>query len=186
MTTRVLAWSDLHLDYRDNREHFDAACRRARPGDALILAGDLTDPLPLLDRALARAAAAFEHVVFVPGNHELWSRRGDAPDALSKLDLVLESCARRGVHTSPLQTTCGLWLVPLLSWYEKPEHGVDSLFVRKPGECRGRVVWSDDLFVTWPEMSGRTAAGGLYLVRAVLVTEAGARTTARARITLLK
>ena len=34
--------------------------------------------------------------------------------------------------------------------------------------------------------AGRTAAGGLYLVRAVLVTEAGARTTARARITLLK
>ncbi len=43
------------------------------PDDWLILAGDIAERPQLLDAAFERAAACFKQVIWVPGNHELWS-----------------------------------------------------------------------------------------------------------------
>ena len=42
--------------------------------NALLLAGDVSDDLTILEQTLKDCVAAFDHVFFVPGNHCLWVR----------------------------------------------------------------------------------------------------------------
>ncbi len=44
----------------------------------------------------------------------------------------------------------GVWIVPLYSWYLKPEEGSNSLFVSKPGEDPELRAWSDNRYIRWP------------------------------------
>ena len=59
----------------------------------------------LVLQALSALAGKFGWVFFTPGNHELWLRQGDVglEHSLQKLELVLDLCARLGVHTRPLR-----------------------------------------------------------------------------------
>lgn len=54
--------------------------------DVLICAGDVSDDLEVLRKALSSLASKWRHVFFVPGNHELWIRKGsgNVTDSLSK------------------------------------------------------------------------------------------------------
>lgn len=154
---RVLAWSDLHVDYADNARKVAAVAAEDHAGEVLLLPGDVTDDLTLLADVLAALAGSFEAVFFVPGNHELWVRRHEAADALTKLAATLDLCDRLGVHTGPRRIG-GVWIVPLLSWYARPHESDDSLFTEKPGEDPRRVTWADDHFVRWPPQVTSPAA----------------------------
>ena len=67
---RLLAISDLHLGYRQNREAF--AGLGAYPDDWLIVAGDAGESTEHLRFALPELTRRFARVMWVPGNHELW------------------------------------------------------------------------------------------------------------------
>lgn len=68
---RLLAISDLHLACVENR---DALATLADfPADWLILAGDVAERMDLLRLAFAETTRRFAKVLWVPGNHELWS-----------------------------------------------------------------------------------------------------------------
>lgn len=71
---RLLAVSDLHLTHRVNRAAL--AHVPGSPDDWLILAGDVGDRVAHLDHCLATLAPRFAKIVWVPGNHDLWARRG--------------------------------------------------------------------------------------------------------------
>ncbi len=43
--------------------------------DTLILAGDISDDQAILRSTFELMVRKFEHVFFVPGNHDLWVRR---------------------------------------------------------------------------------------------------------------
>ncbi len=97
---RLLAISDLHLDHAENREAIEAI--GDHPDDWLLLAGDVShDPQDLvwcLDRLVDR----FARVAWVPGNHDLWTFRGDArPDLLGqdRYQHLVEICRQRSVLT---------------------------------------------------------------------------------------
>lgn len=68
---RLLAISDLHLANAANRQALDAlpAC----PDDWLILAGDVGERFEHLRLAFEETTRRFARVLWVPGNHELWS-----------------------------------------------------------------------------------------------------------------
>ena len=75
---RLLAVSDLHVRYPENR----AVVERLRPGsdgDWLIVAGDVAEQVGDVAGVLELLAARFARVLWVPGNHELWTR-GREPD----------------------------------------------------------------------------------------------------------
>lgn len=77
MTPNVFAVSDLHIGHQDNAAFFD----RLRPEtdeDWLIVAGDVADHYEQILTALRRLRARFAEVIWVPGNHELWSPPRDA------------------------------------------------------------------------------------------------------------
>ncbi|GAB4819405.1 hypothetical protein N2152v2_006451 [Parachlorella kessleri] len=116
---RVYAATDVHADYARNMQWCKELSATQHRHDALIVAGDVSDDLGLLEEALSALAGKFGWVFFTPGNHELWLRRGDVgvEDSLQKLELVLELCSRLGVHTQPLRIGRHRWVVPLLSWH---------------------------------------------------------------------
>lgn len=160
---RVFAWSDLHADYSRNRERIAAAVAgHSHLDDVLLVAGDVSDDMDTLARTLEGLRARFAEVFFVPGNHEAWVRRGGFADSQAKLDRIEALCGELGVRTRPARLGKGsgkaVWIVPLTSWYQKPEHGPDSLYVEKATEDAAQSLWADDVFVRWPDGDAGAAA----------------------------
>jgi 3',5'-cyclic AMP phosphodiesterase CpdA len=95
---KLLAISDLHVAYADNRRALERTPRH--PDDWLILGGDVCETSQQLDQALAALQDRFARLIWVPGNHELWTRplSSGARGAQKYAELV-EVCRRRGVVT---------------------------------------------------------------------------------------
>jgi hypothetical protein len=76
VTASLLAVSDLHVSYRENREVVD----RIRPDsedDWLIVAGDVGEVFDDIAWALRLLRDRFAKVIWAPGNHELWTHPRD-------------------------------------------------------------------------------------------------------------
>ena len=161
---RVFAVSDLHVDHLDNRQWVEGLSRTEYRNDALIVAGDLSHRAPRLESALTALRERFASVFFVPGNHDAWLVGGE-PDSWTKIRRILERCASLDVSTDPRRLgddEQAVWIVPLLSWYVKPEEGADSLYGPKPGESGTLEGWADEQFVRWPDFpEGTTPASAL-------------------------
>lgn len=99
-TPRLLAVSDLHTGYPDNREVID----KLRPDtdeDWLIVAGDVAERADEIERVLRTLKQRFSTVLWAPGNHELWSHPSD-PLALRgepRYQHLVERCRDAGVLT---------------------------------------------------------------------------------------
>ncbi|HEX5760672.1 MAG TPA: metallophosphoesterase [Thermoanaerobaculia bacterium] len=73
---KLWAIADLHLRYEVNRRALQAL--PAYPGDWLILAGDVGETEEQLAFALEALATRFARLLWVPGNHDLWTPPGRA------------------------------------------------------------------------------------------------------------
>ncbi|WP_019633872.1 metallophosphoesterase family protein [Actinomadura atramentaria] len=96
----LLAISDVHTAFEENRAVVDAI-RPGHPGDWLIVAGDVAERAADVEATLALLADRFAHVVWTPGNHELWTPPGD-PCALrgeERYRHLVAVCRRLGVST---------------------------------------------------------------------------------------
>ncbi|SEN85147.1 metallophosphoesterase family protein [Actinacidiphila rubida] len=97
---RLLAISDLHVGYDANR----AIVERMRPGDDrdwLIVAGDVAEHLDDVLWALTTLKQHFAQVLWLPGNHELWTHPSD-PVTLrgeARYRHLVESVGALGVTT---------------------------------------------------------------------------------------
>ncbi|UWE09635.1 metallophosphoesterase family protein [Actinacidiphila bryophytorum] len=72
----LLAISDLHVGYAANREIVE----QLRPGhddDWLLVAGDVAERTTDITWALSTLTRHFSTVIWLPGNHELWTPPGD-------------------------------------------------------------------------------------------------------------
>lgn len=151
--SRVFALSDIHVDTKQNMDWLRALSITDYTADTLILAGDVSDRLAVLEHTLVYLCKIFARVCFVPGNHELWVRKKEDLDSIAKFWRIRRLCDAIGVHTQPVKTGSdrhGVWIVPLFAWYVKPEEGPESLFVEKPGEDPTLAMWSDNYFTIWP------------------------------------
>jgi 3',5'-cyclic AMP phosphodiesterase CpdA len=70
---RLLAVSDLHVRHPENRAAA-AALRPTHADDWLIVAGDVAEQVEDVVGTLASLRERFARVLWVPGNHELWTR----------------------------------------------------------------------------------------------------------------
>jgi 3',5'-cyclic AMP phosphodiesterase CpdA len=97
---RLLAVSDLHVGFAENR----AIAERLRPvtdADWLIVAGDVGERAEDIESVLATLSQRFAKVIWVPGNHELWTHGRD-PVRLRGEERYLHlvsACRRLGVVT---------------------------------------------------------------------------------------
>jgi len=97
---RLLAISDLHVGYPENRAYADSLAP-ADPGDWLIVAGDVGEAFAPLAFVLASLASRFARVIWVPGNHELWTPPPDpvALRGVARYEALVAVCRRLGVLT---------------------------------------------------------------------------------------
>jgi 3',5'-cyclic AMP phosphodiesterase CpdA len=97
---RLLAVSDLHVGFAENRELADGL-RPAGPDDWLIVAGDVGEFAADIEWALGTLREQFTQVIWVPGNHELWTHRRDSLRlrGVERYEHLIAMCRRLGVHT---------------------------------------------------------------------------------------
>ncbi|OEJ34117.1 metallophosphoesterase family protein [Streptomyces subrutilus] len=100
MTGQLLAISDLHLNYAENRALVDGMT----PGsddDWLLVAGDVAETVADVRWCLGTFARRFRKVVWVPGNHELWTHPSDtvALRGVARYEHLVEVCRELGVAT---------------------------------------------------------------------------------------
>jgi len=111
---RLLAISDLHVRHKANRAAVESTS--AHPDDWLIIAGDVCEKSEDLAWVLDTLGPRFAQLLWVPGNHELWTPRKDSVRGVAKYDELVAICQERGVATPE-----DPWLV----W----EHGEEPLLI---------------------------------------------------------
>ncbi|MVF11019.1 hypothetical protein FT643_02575 [Ketobacter sp. MCCC 1A13808] len=152
--SRVWVTSDIHIDYQDNFDQLVAFAEQGHPGDALIIAGDASDRMEKLQALFEALVPRFRHVLFIPGNHELWVKRSQFSDSLEKFHAIRALCERCGVKSGPLQFGAfhKVWLVPLFSWYDDKDQPKHSLYVEKDYAAdRTDDIWGDFVHARWPQ-----------------------------------
>src|SRR5919109_2531785 len=148
-TMRILAISDLHTDFKENRRFLEQLSGTAYREDVLIVAGDIADRLPIVQWTLALLRAKFRQVLYLPGNHELWVRKGQGT-SVEKFFMLLELCKALDVQTGPAKIE-GFWIVPLFSWYEA------SFDLDNSADVNTLHGWADFHLCKWPREVGQVA-----------------------------
>jgi 3',5'-cyclic AMP phosphodiesterase CpdA len=97
---RLLAVSDLHVRHRDNRALAEGL-RPVSEGDWLVVAGDVAEQVDDVLGTLEHLRARFARVVWVPGNHELWTRGKDPVPlrGVARYERLVQGCRTLGVDT---------------------------------------------------------------------------------------
>ena len=97
---RLLAVSDLHVRYPENRAIVEDLCPTSA-GDWLIVAGDVAERVDDVVGTLALLRERFATVVWVPGNHELWTRpkEGVLLRGEERYRHLVQACRDHGVLT---------------------------------------------------------------------------------------
>ncbi len=121
---KLWAISDLHLGSDLNRRAIEQVA--PRPADWLILAGDVGDSEAELAFAFEVLAPRFAKLIWVPGNHELWTdpRAPGATGGTARYDALLELA--RGYSVTTPEDPYPLWpgrgpktvIAPLLLLYD--------------------------------------------------------------------
>lgn len=96
----LLAISDLHVVHPDNRTLVEGLRPRSEE-DWLIVAGDVGEKSADIEWALSTLSGRFAKVVWAPGNHELWTPRGDPLQlrGQERYAHLVEVCRSLGIST---------------------------------------------------------------------------------------
>lgn len=96
---RLYAISDIHLSSPDNRRVLQDI--PPHPEDWLILAGDIGETCEHLSFALTTLGERFRQLVWVPGNHDLWTTSSSEDDKCGeeKYRQLVDLCRQHGALT---------------------------------------------------------------------------------------
>lgn len=95
---KLWAISDLHVGYRENRLAVQEI--PAHADDWLILAGDLGETAAHLRFVFETLQHRFRRLIWVPGNHELWTIPGiETLRGVAKYEALVALCREYGVLT---------------------------------------------------------------------------------------
>jgi 3',5'-cyclic AMP phosphodiesterase CpdA len=96
----LLAIGDLHVEHPENRE-IVGLIEPESEADWLIVCGDVADKPADVEWALRSLRERFATVIWVPGNHELLTQRGDPPELRGERRYrhLVELCRELGVIT---------------------------------------------------------------------------------------
>ncbi len=186
---KLYAISDLHLDHEANR--LALAALPAQPEDWLIVAGDVSSSTAHIERGLGELRRRFARVLWVPGNHDLWSVPDDPCPlvGVARYERLVEICRRLDVLTPedpyPLWSGAGgpCRIAPLFVLYDYSFRPAEVPFERAidwavesgvlcaderylvPTPHPTRQAWCEDrLRRTFPRLEAAAAEGPLVLV----------------------
>ena len=147
---RIALTADLHHDVARSRDAAENALRDLRDSDAdaLLLVGDTaTSDGDALERALSRLPDDGRPRLFVPGNHELWSKQRRTPADVLLRDELPRRVRELGFHWlpgEPFRFEDGAAIVGSLGWYDHafalPELALPGRFYDS-GLAPGVAAW---------------------------------------------
>jgi 3',5'-cyclic AMP phosphodiesterase CpdA len=123
---RLWAVSDIHVSHNKNKPLIDRI-QPATPHDWLIVAGDVAEKSDDIRSTLAALSRRFEKVIWVPGNHELWTTVRDPVQMFgaARYDYLVAMCRELGVVTPedefpvwPHDESGPITLVPMFLLYD--------------------------------------------------------------------
>lgn len=114
---RLFLGSDFHVDYRQNLDWLRALSRADFTDDVLVVAGDLSDELDLVKTCFDELVPRYRKLLFLPGNHDLWTARSGKGLSFEKFETLNALCHGYGIETRPVAFGKTL-IVPLLAWYD--------------------------------------------------------------------
>lgn len=138
---KIFAISDIHIDFRPNRRWLHELSLADYRDDILILAGDVSDRLPLLIEGFEALKRRFREVLFVPGNHDLWVRRERGVNSLERFQQLQQIAQDYGIHTQPWHKG-EVSIIPLLGWYD---------YSFGPPSEELQRIWADYSACKWPD-----------------------------------
>ena len=96
---RLLALSDLHIGYKVNLEALEGLV--GHEDDWLIIAGDVGEKTEHLTWVLDTLGSRFARLIWVPGNHELYTLDSDpcSLKGVARYEHFVALCQKRGVLT---------------------------------------------------------------------------------------
>ncbi|TSD96132.1 metallophosphoesterase [Skermania sp. ID1734] len=117
----MFAVSDIHVGHRGNRPIAEQI-RPSSPHDWLIVAGDVSEKTDDIRWALEMLRSRFEKVIWVPGNHELWTTAKDPVQmhGAARYEYLVNMCRAIDVITpeDPYPVWDGVTLVPMFLLYD--------------------------------------------------------------------
>ncbi len=118
---KLFGLSDLHINHRENRAAVESL--PPHPYDWLILAGDLGEQGEHLEWVFSMLAPKWAQILWVPGNHELYTTPKAPLRGLAKYTYLVEICREFGVLNPedawpqwPEDPT--LWICPMFLLYD--------------------------------------------------------------------
>mmetsp|Transcript_4137 Transcript_4137/g.7502 ORF Transcript_4137/g.7502 Transcript_4137/m.7502 type:complete len:1538 (+) Transcript_4137:132-4745(+) len=129
-TTRVFAVSDVHFEIKENENWVHDIDSYAFQNDVLIIAGNIAASKVGVERGLRALKSKFRRIFYMVGNIELaitFSDWGKWADSIAKLHAIFQSCDELGIDIYPAPVADGVFVVPLLSWYN-PEFDAEDPF----------------------------------------------------------
>ncbi|MCB5168261.1 metallophosphoesterase [Streptomyces bambusae] len=162
----LLAIGDLHIGHAENRRLVEGI-RPGSEGDWLLVAGDVSETYAEVAWALALLRDRFRTVVWVPGNHELWTHPEDPVRSRGEARYreLVDLCRGLGVHTPedpyPVWQADGRRVVvaPLFVLYDysfRPPGAVSAADALARAEAAG-VVCTDEFLLHPDPYPGRGA-----------------------------
>jgi 3',5'-cyclic AMP phosphodiesterase CpdA len=159
---KLLAISDLHVGYPDNREIVTRLVPES-DNDWLVVAGDVADSFADVGWALGTLRERFARVIWAPGNHELWTLPGD-PVRLrgeERYQALVRMCRALGVDTpeDPYPIWRDVVIAPLFLLYDYTYRpvGVESKEEALALARQAGVVGRDEEFLHFDPWSSRDA-----------------------------
>lgn len=114
---KIYVVSDVHIDYEANRKWVSNLSSVDYLEDILLLCGDVSDELDLLERCFSELTKKFFKVLYVPGNHELWVVRNKSLTSIEKYYQICRLADANGILMKPFSWR-HLSIIPLQSWYD--------------------------------------------------------------------
>lgn len=115
---RLFAISDLHVGDKTNAA--GVASLPPHADDWLIVAGDVGESETHLRSCFDMLAPKFAKLIWVPGNHELWTVRDGEPRGQARYEWLVAICREHGVVTpeDPYPRFGGCAIVPMFLLYD--------------------------------------------------------------------
>jgi predicted phosphodiesterase len=143
---RLLALSDLHVTFPENREIVESLWPESA-ADWLLVAGDVAERFADVEWALRVLSQRFATVVWAPGNHELWTHPGDEVQLRGeeRYAHLVGLCRSLGVLT--LEDPYPVWdgavvyghlHIPRTTWHDGVRFEEASLGYPREWQARGR------------------------------------------------
>ncbi|AKE41439.1 Serine/threonine-specific protein phosphatase [Corynebacterium kutscheri] len=151
MTTTLWAVADLHAAVKANTARIDEIQPRD-PSDWLIVAGDVAERTELVISILNKLRKRFAKVIWVPGNHELFSRSTDRYQGRAKYDELVAGCRKIGVLTpeDPYPIFHGITIVPLFTLYDYSFRPQGTTVEEAIAQARAKQIMLTDEFAIAP------------------------------------